>query len=365
MAKIYKRTHLHRVTYYAHFSNRGKRYRIKLDAQNMVQAKKMATEIEYRVLAENYQILNKLSSITLRELSDRYLEYAKSNKRSWKRDLVSLKNILNMVIENKKLGDYTIDAIRVAHVQKYQILRKKELNERYAAKGIDEEDRNFATCNRELACLRHIFNMGIEWELLRKNPVVSRMIKFDKEKSRDRTLEDEEFAGLLRACSGQLLSVVLVALNTGMRLGEILALKWENVNIDKRKIEIKHTKTGEDRIIPMNSFLGDLFKSMSRDHVYLFVNRDGAKIGSIKTAWNNTTGKAGIEDLRFHDLRHTVASRLARAKVPESVIAMILGHKRTSITSRYINPHWLEMVEAVEELGKLCHIYGSGDEKTG
>jgi len=358
MAKLYKRKDVfHKVTWYAHFSHRGKRYRIKLDAQSKAQAKKMATEIEYRILAENYQILNKLSSITLRELSDRYLEYAKSNKRSWKRDIVSLKNILNMVIENKKLGDYTIDSIKVTHVQKYQILRKKELNERYAAKGIAEEDRNYATCNRELACLRHIFNIAIEWEMLKKNPVVSRVVKFDKEKSRDRTLEDEEFAGLLRACSGHLLSIVLVALNTGMRVGEILSLKWENVNIDKRKIEIKHTKNGEDRDIPINGFLHKLLESMPREHVYLFVNRDGGKIGSIKTAWNNTTEKAGIEDLRFHDLRHTVATRLAQANVPESVIALILGHKRTTMTSRYINPHWQGMVEAVEELGKLCHRF--------
>jgi integrase len=107
----------------------------------------------------------------------------------------------------------------------------------------------------------------------------------------------------------------------------------------------------------MNGFLSDLFKSMPREHVYLFVNRDGAKIGSIKTAWNNTTEKAGIEDLRFHDLRHTVATHLSMAQVPESVIAVILGHKRTTMTSRYINPHWQGMVEAVEELGKLCHRF--------
>ena len=65
--------------------------------------------------------------------------------------------------------------------------------------------------------------------------------------------------------------------------------------------------------------------------------------------------KAGIEDFHFHDLRHTVATRLSRAKVTESVIAMLLGHKRTTITSRYINPHWEEMAEAVEVLSDLCH----------
>jgi len=80
-------------------------------------------------------------------------------------------------------------------------------------------------------------------------------------------------------------------------------------------------------------------------------------MSSIKTAWGNVIRKAGIEDFHFHDLRHTVATRLARAKVTESVIAMILGHKRSTITSRYINPHWVEMVEAVVVLSDLCHRF--------
>ena len=157
---------------------------------------------------------------------------------------------------------------------------------------------------------------------------------------------------------------VLVALNTGVRVGEILSLKWEDVHLNKNRIEIKHTKNGEDRTIPVNSFLNNLLKSMPRDQIYVFVNRDGKKIGSIKTAWNNTMIKANIEYLRFHDLRHTVATRLSMAKVPESVIAMILGHKRTSITSRYINPHWQEMVEAIEELGKLCHRFDNREDNS-
>ena len=170
-------------------------------------------------------------------------------------------------------------------------------------------------------------------------------------------MEDDEFFRLLKACTGQLYQIVIVALNTGMRRGEILGLKWENIKLDQSKIEVKHTKTDEDRSIPINAFLRSLLESMPRRSGYLFLNRDGGRIGTIKTAWGNALRKAGIEDFRFHDLRHTVASRLARAKVPESVIAMILGHKRTSITSRYINPHWEEMVEAVEELGRLWHLF--------
>ena len=81
-----------------------------------------------------------------------------------------------MVIDNKKLGDYPVDTIKVQHTQKYQIRRKRELDAKYGAKGIAAEDRNYATCNRELACLRHILNMGIEWEFLSKNPIASKAI---------------------------------------------------------------------------------------------------------------------------------------------------------------------------------------------
>ncbi len=363
MAKIYKRKDTKKVSYYAHFTVRGNRYRVKLEARNVEQAKKLATDIEFQILAGNYKVLNQGKSITLKELSDRYLEYAMTKKRSWDRDVVSLKNILNMEIDNKKLGDYMVEAIKVAHIQKYQIRRKRELDVKYAKKGIAEEDRNYATCNRELGCLRHIFNMGIEWELLSKNPVASKAIRFDKEKSRDRILEDQELQRLLQVCSGQLYEVVMVALNTGMRRGEILGLKWENVSLEKNKMEVKHTKSGEDRTIPINSFLHNVLDSMTKESVYLFSNRDGKNTGDVKTAWNNAVRKAGIENFRFHDLRHLVASKLARAKVTESVIALILGHKRTSITSRYINPQWDEMVEAVEELAKICHRFVTDAEK--
>lgn len=271
-------------------------------------------------------------------MSDRYLEYAKTKKRSWNRDIVSLRHILDMVIDNKKLGDYPVDAIKVIHIQKYQIRRKEELDEKYQVKGIPKEDRNYASVNRELASLRHIFNMGIEWELLRKNPVASKVVHFDKEKFRDRILDDAELGRLLRAYSGQLYQIVVMAVNTKMRGGEIYGLKWEHVDLDKRKIEIKHTKSGEDRPIPINSFLMNLLNSMNRDSTLLFTNRVGREISDVRTAWYKALNEANIKDFRFHDLRHIVATQLSKARVPESVIAMIPGHKRTTITSRYINP---------------------------
>ncbi len=362
MAKIYKRKDTKKASYYAHFTVRGERHRVKLEAQNQEQAKKMAAEIEYQILAGHYQFLKRTKYITLRELADRYVEYAKSNKRSWSRDVVCLKHILHMEIDGRLLGDYSLDTIKIVHVQKYQIRRKMEMNQKYDDWGMAEEKRSFSSVNKELACLRHMFNLAIDWELASKNPVVSKAVKFDKEKSRGRTLDDDEFSKLLQSCSGQLYQIVMVALNTGMRRGEILGLKWEYVKLDQGKIEIKHTKTDEDRTIPINAFLKSLLESMPREGVYVFLNRQGGRIGTIKTSWGNAVERAGIDNLRFHDLRHTVATRLARAKVTESVIALILGHKRNTMTSRYINPHWDEMVEAIAVMSDLCHRFVTGDE---
>ena len=363
MAKIYERKYKHKTTYYAHFTNRGVRYRIKLEAQNRAQAKQMAADAEYKILSGNYDYLKKETKKTLREVADRYIEFAKSEKKSWDRDVISLNNILEMEIDNKKLGDYYVDQIKVVHVQKYQIRRKRELDKKFEKRGINEQDRNYATVNRELACLKHIFNIAIEWEIVQKNPVASKVIKFSKEIERERTLTDEEFRLLLTNSAGHLNLAIIIALNTGMRLGEILNLPWQNIDLTERKIYIIHTKNGENRDVPINDYLHSILINETKGNEYLIYNRNGKPIKSIKTAWNTLKNKLGINDLRFHDLRHTAATRMAKGKATESVIAKILGHKRRSITSRYINPMWDEMVEAVEILGSLCHEFDTNEEK--
>ncbi|HOX85773.1 MAG TPA: site-specific integrase [bacterium] len=357
MAKIYERDYKNRITYYAHFSVRGKRYRIRLDAQNRAQAKKLAADAEYQILTEHFEILKKTKKMKLCEVADQYIEFAKSNKRSWDRDIVSLRNILHMEIDGRKLGQCDIDSIKVSDIQKYQIRRKRELDEKFDRKGIAEEDRNYATINRELACLKHIYYLAIEWEFTLKNPVVSKAIKFYKERERKRTLSDAEYSMLVSSATGHLRLILLIALNTGMRLGEILSLGWNDIDFTGRKFYITHTKTDEDREVPINSFLFDILINVNKDSEFLFINRDGKPIKSIKTTWHSLLRRLAIDNLHFHDLRHTAATRMARAKVTESVIAMILGHKRASITSRYINPHWEEMVDAAEILGRICHEF--------
>ena len=224
MAHLYKRKFAHRETWYAHFTVRGKRYRVKLDAQNRAQAKQMAAEIEYEVLAENYKVLQKAKSLTLSELSDRYLEYAKSNKRSWKRDIVSLNNILRMEIDNRKLGDYAVDSIKVIHVQKYQIRRKRELDAKLEAKGIAEEDRNYASVQPGIGMSPSYLQHGDRMGILYKNPVASKVVRFYKEKSVIEYWTTMSFQTVECVLWSNVPDGGHRALNTGMRLGEILGL---------------------------------------------------------------------------------------------------------------------------------------------
>jgi site-specific recombinase XerD len=100
--------------------------------------------------------------LTLNDLSERYIAFARERKRSWDRDVISVNNILNMKIGNEKLGQYYIDDITPEHILKYQTMRKQELDEKFNLRGIAERDRNYATINRELACLKHIFYLAIE-----------------------------------------------------------------------------------------------------------------------------------------------------------------------------------------------------------
>lgn len=248
--------------WFADFIVRGKRYRPVIEAKNKTQAIQIARKLENDVINRKYDLVDKYQPISLEQLSERYIAFAKESKKSWDRDIVSLKNILNMMIDNKRLGEMNIQGITTQHIQKYQIRRKRELDTKFEKKGIPEKARNYATVNRELACLKHIFYMAIDWGILEKNPVVSKSIKFYREKRRDRILTKDEIGRLLKASREHTYQIICFALNTGMRLGEILNLTWAQVNIEDKNIHVTFTKNDVDRDIPINDFLAEVIKQL-------------------------------------------------------------------------------------------------------
>jgi len=141
-----------------------------------------------------------------------------------------------------------------------------------------------------------------------------------------------------------------------MRRGEILGLQWEHVNFLFRSIFIARSKTGRTRTIPMNEIVFEELKALKQDagpKEFVFSNsRTGVNIDSIKTGWRNACEAAGIMDLRFHDIRHTFATRLRANGVHEWDIRDLLGHTSVRTTSVYTHQTPANLCQAVNELGQ-------------
>jgi integrase len=169
------------------------------------------------------------------------------------------------------------------------------------------------TVNRDLECLRHILFWALDEGLLLTNPL-SRL-RLERERKRKRpvlSLDEEDL--LLSAATLHLRPIIITALDAGMRRGELLTQRWEDVDFARRLLFISHSKTpeGEAREIPLTTRLFNLLWDMRDDEGLIFTFK-GRPIHSIKTAWKTSLTRAGIRHYRFHDLRHAFNSRLLEA----------------------------------------------------
>lgn len=177
--------------------------------------------------------------------------------------------------------------------------------------------------------------------------------------SRERFITAEEEKKLFAQLTGRrdhIRSVVTIALNTGMRRGEILGLQWEHVNFLARTVFIAKSKTGRTRTIPMNVIVFKELTALKQDagpQDFVFRNsRTGVNIDSIKTGWRNACEEAGLVNLRFHDTRHTFATRLRANGVHEWDIRDLLGHTSVRMTSVYTDRTPANLCQAVDTLGR-------------
>jgi integrase len=199
-----------------------------------------------------------------------------------------------------------------------------------------------ASVNRELSMLSKAFNLAVrEWEWLKDNPV-SRVPKDKENNERDRWLTVEEEKRFFDNCPERLSEIVIFALNTGLRQGELLSLQWSRVNFIRKTILIQITKSGKPRTIPLNRFALELLKKKFEEKVrsiqdIVFVNKVGKKMcpSKLRKDFNKVLIKAEIENFKFHDLRHTFATRLAQKGIDIYTIAKLLGHVDIKMTQRY------------------------------
>ena len=141
-----------------------------------------------------------------------------------------------------------------------------------------------------------------------------------------------------------------------MRLSEILNLRWEDINFARTEITVKHTKSKRARRIPINNCLILVLRQLTITDGYVFCHEDGNPYGSVKTAFYRAVRKAMIGHLRFHDLRHTFATRMAEVSNLPSVQAM-LGHRDIKTTMRYAHATREQMSMGVQlmETERLRH----------
>jgi integrase len=212
-----------------------------------------------------------------------------------------------------------------------------------------------ATINRELAFLRRVFNVALKNRKVDANPVTSDV--FSKENNqRVRYLTADEETRLRAALGEAEWPPVAFALHTGFRQGNQFRLQWADVNFDTGMIRARHTKSGEDYFVPMNDELRALLRALpSRMRsAWVFPSATGATPldarNYVNRVFTPALGKAGIQGFRWHDLRHTFASRLVMAGVDLRTVQELMGHKTLAMTMRYAHLSPAHKLDAVQRL---------------
>ncbi len=249
---------------------------------------------------------------TVAELIDRYTEEILPAKKG------AVKQAGQLRWWKKRLGAYSLANLSPALISE----AKSEL-----AKG-----RGPATVNRYLAALSHACTVALrEWQWLDDHPV-KKVGRMKEPSGRVRFLSQEEMDGLLATCGEPLRTVVLVALSTGMRRGEIEGLTWDDVDLKRGHVILEDTKNSERRGVPL---LGPALEAVRAYAKVRVIHETRVFPDSFDRQWRTAIKVSGIEDFRFHDLRHTAASFMAMNGCSPSTIAALLGHKTLQMVKRY------------------------------
>jgi integrase len=327
------------LDYFVQDGGNRKRVRVRLGQIPMVQAKKVLAQHMKTIVEEKYLGPDK-AKVTFFEAADSFLAYSKARKKGYRNDASAIAGLKAF------LGDRPLDSLTLDLVEAYLVQRQQEGQKVFKWKKLSG-----ATLNRDLACLKTIIHRAILNRMIDRNPIMG--VKKFKEYSRNRTISPEEFKCFLRYCPPHLNSIVQLAFTTGMRCGEILGLRWEQVNLKDKVIvlEATDTKTQEKREVPLTDELIGIFqrtpKTLGSPNVFTF---RGKAIGTVKTAFSNACRMAGIKDFKFHDLRHCAVTNFRKAGIPDSVIMSISGHKTYAVFRKY---DWVDRTDRLLAVRKV------------
>ena len=369
MAKVRKRGNAYQIDF---FDPSGKRVRISFKTK-----KEAEEELSKRIVmkAENRWLdVKQESKTTFEEAVEQYEKIYKNQPIYKTAKKTYLKNF------SEYFGDETLlKDIGLKDIEAY----RTHLSEKLTKAGTFRKP---ATINREMSCLHHLFDKAVEWDMIPydTNPFNKRSKSFllKEQNQRVRYLTEDETKALLSECAPHLRDIVICALNTGMRRGEILSLKWKQIR--GGFIYLTKTKTREARQIPINETVKALFakiRAERRSHnkkvvdmkgkplkpiksEYVFVYQ-GKPIKELKSSFTTAVDEAGLDDFRFHDLRHCFASSLVMRGASLKAVQELLGHKNISQTMRYSHlssQHKIDAVGLPDEKSN-CHKMSQNEKR--
>ena len=206
------------------------------------------------------------------------------------------------------------------------------------------------TLKRELSVIRNVFVVAKrEWGFpIRENPI-DRLAFKAPDQRRERRLRNGEYERLIEAARSRknpyIIPIINFAIETGMRRGEILAMRWDHVDLKQRSVLILQTKNGHTRTIPLSTRAVKILEGLSRTWDRVFPVSGNA----VRLAWGRVAKKAGIDDLHFHDLRHEAVSRFFEFGLTTPEVALISGHRDMRMLFRYSHPQRAAVIKKLDQ----------------
>lgn len=252
--------------------------------------------------------------------------------------------ILEAHFGETRIRSITYAVIEAFRNERLMMPTSREISRAERLKIAPVNDRSIADVNRALAVLKHVLTLAVREGWLSENPFSRGTVLIDtaSERQRTRILSTEEEDQLLAACVGpraHLRPIIIAALDTGMRRGELFKMCWRDVNLAARRIFIPslNTKTLRERAVPITDRLAQELEALqskapSNPETLVF-----GILNNIAKAWGTVRRETGLLDVRLHDLRHTSATRLVQRGMPLVEVGRILGHSTVQMSFRYSN----------------------------
>lgn len=357
MATIVQRKNAKGEIYYQAKIRSTKHPPVSFSDKSKTKVKQWAISTEAKIKDGIYFKSLEAQKHTLSDLIDRYIENELPRRKSDQQ-----KFDMHLSWWKKELGSYLLSNITPMLISER---RDKLQKEPFKYKKDKEGNkipiyRSNATVNRYMASLSIAYTIATnEWGWIEENPV-RRVKKRTESRGRVRFLSEDEQKALLKACNEvdcpYLPIIVILALSTGGRFSEIMNLKWQDVDFERKVITFMDTKNGDIRSVALSSYPHNVLKEHSKVRLlkssYVFPRKDGKAPLDLRKKWDKAVEKSKIKDFHFHDLRHTAASNLAMSGATLVEISDILGHKTMQMVKRYSHltqKHTAEILERMNE----------------